>query len=350
MLDPFHVNVRDPIDLQKAAKRIATFVGLENLTFIIGVAKQKENVAGHIDLRNYYGTDVFIEVSNQALIFPQAVLTTLAHELTHKYLHVHNVYSGMGPENEHDNEVLTDIAAVYLGLGKLMLNGCECLRETSERKPQGIQKQTETLRTGYLTRDQFTFVYRLVCGMRSISESSYLTGLLPEARSAMTQCSSHYKHFFGTDFHSPDEISEIKKALQEGIAPIDTNLINLENHISHIEEILKTHAGAFLRTSRKRIHQMQTDTFRRIDTDIYNPSLKWLLAVQCDCDVEDLMEEVHNLKKAAEIYVDCVVNLAKIIHKYEGKFPALPATPEIRHVDGDKRKRSLLGRIWERAK
>jgi hypothetical protein len=95
---------------------------------------------------------------------------------------------------------------------------------------------------------------------------------------------------------------------------------------------------------------MQTDTFGRINGDIYNPSLKWLLTVKCDCDVEALTSEVRSLNKDAEIYLECLVNLAKTTRKYEGKIPRLPAAPEIHEDSDEKRNKSLLGRIWSRGR
>lgn len=47
------------------------------------------------------------------------VIAILAHEYTHHYLHLHDITL---PE-EYENEIFTDIAAVYLGLGHLLLLG-----------------------------------------------------------------------------------------------------------------------------------------------------------------------------------------------------------------------------------
>ncbi|HAF21732.1 MAG TPA: hypothetical protein DCK93_02285 [Blastocatellia bacterium] len=347
VLEPFYFRTRDAINIQKAAKKIAEFIGLNNFRFIVAVAKQKENVGGHIELQND-GTDVFIEISEQSLMFSQAVLATLAHELTHKYLHVHRISCGIGKEYERENEVLTDISAVYLGLGKLMLNGCECQRESKERTSQGVQTNTQTLRSGYLTREQFAFVYRLVCGMRKIPASTYLGGLSLEARSALSQCASRYKNFFSTDFHNPDEILEIKHSLEDEIAPINRHLTNLEIQLLHVKKILESHVDAFLKTSQKRLTEMRADTFGQIDGDIHNPSLRYLLTVKCDCDVEALMSEVNKLNKGAELYVDCLLNLAKVVRRYEGKIPELPSAPEIHKSNGDARRKSFLARIWSR--
>jgi len=51
------------------------------------------------------------------------ILAILAHECTHNYLYHHKINSS----DEVENEVLTDLAAAYLGLGGLILDGYEAI-------------------------------------------------------------------------------------------------------------------------------------------------------------------------------------------------------------------------------
>jgi hypothetical protein len=51
------------------------------------------------------------------------ILAILAHECTHNYLYHHQI----NISDELENEVLTDLAAAYLGLGALILDGYEAL-------------------------------------------------------------------------------------------------------------------------------------------------------------------------------------------------------------------------------
>src|SRR3989442_1554225 len=121
-LPPLRQSLHDIIGIQAAAKHIAEFVGLTGLTFVVGVAKQKLNVGGHIDLKSS-GPDVFVEIDSDTLSFSDAVAATLCHEICHKWLQV----NGISCPVEIENEILTDITTVFLGLGKIMLNGCLCV-------------------------------------------------------------------------------------------------------------------------------------------------------------------------------------------------------------------------------
>jgi hypothetical protein len=97
-------------------------VGLADLTFIIAVTLQDPSTAGHIELR-YDSPDVFVEISRDTCGYKDAVLATLCHEICHEFLDSRGIRHGTV---QVEQEFLTDVAAVYLGMAKIMLNGCEC--------------------------------------------------------------------------------------------------------------------------------------------------------------------------------------------------------------------------------
>jgi hypothetical protein len=80
MLEPFKWKSADKgrraLDLQTAAKRIAKFLGLEDLIFHIGFTSKPHKIAAHIELQSD-SPDVFVELSSELLDFDQAVLAVL---------------------------------------------------------------------------------------------------------------------------------------------------------------------------------------------------------------------------------------------------------------------------------
>ena len=106
--------------IQNAGRIIAQHAGLGHLTFVISVNEQKAHTAGHIELRSN-SPEVFIELSPDLCNYPDAVLETLSHEVAHKFLHTHGLRNGT---TELEQEFLTDVTAVYLGMVTLLLNGC----------------------------------------------------------------------------------------------------------------------------------------------------------------------------------------------------------------------------------
>ncbi|MGI8771345.1 MAG: hypothetical protein ACR2JE_07900 [Acidobacteriaceae bacterium] len=199
--------------IQNAGKIIAQHVGLGDLTFVIAVATQEPSTAGHIELRQG-SREVFVELSPDICDSKDAVLATLSHEVSHKFLHTPGVRNGW---TQLEQEFLTDVTAVYLGMGKIMLNGCEC--QSSEWSTQGGRtiKTTRVLKTGYISKECFAFVYRLICEMRQIPADQFLSGLSDSARHAVLKCEREYKDWFSSDYHDHARVGQLTDALQSAI-------------------------------------------------------------------------------------------------------------------------------------
>ncbi|MCP2729818.1 hypothetical protein [Limnofasciculus baicalensis] len=98
------------------------------------------------------------------------IAAILAHEITHVFLY----RAGLFLPNTYENEILTDTASVYLGIGWLGLNAYR-LTETQENNGLGqthIRYQEERL--GYLTPEEFGYVL----GKRSIKFKERINGLI----------------------------------------------------------------------------------------------------------------------------------------------------------------------------
>jgi hypothetical protein len=98
---------------------------------------------------------------------------TLAHELAHHFLEKR----GVRLPNESENERLTDLATVYIGLGKLTLNGYEPITRSQYR-----DRQLYTERVGYLSQSEIARIFMHVCRFRSIPVDAVSTNLSDTAR------------------------------------------------------------------------------------------------------------------------------------------------------------------------
>lgn len=203
----------DIIAIQKAGKTIAQHAGLSDLTFIISVTTQEPSTAGHIELR-YGAPEVFVEISRDICPYKDAVLATLCHEVSHKFLHVNCIRHGT---MQVEQEYLTDVTSVFLGMGKIMLNGCECQRSYTKAEDGRITTTTKSVRTGYISRECFAFVYRLVCEMRRIPRDQYLKGLSEAAHQAVLACEARYGNWFMPQLHVPGEIERLTSRLREEV-------------------------------------------------------------------------------------------------------------------------------------
>jgi hypothetical protein len=240
LLDPFPCIASEYgkpalIPIQRAGKIIARHVGLDNLTFIISPTTLDPSIAGHIELR-YGDPDVFVEISSSICTFKDAVLATLCHEVSHKFLHVNGIRHG---NMQIEQEFLTDVASVYLGMGKIMLNGCECQKSETRTEGGKTITTTHTLRTGYISRECFAFVYRLVCAMRRIPATQFLAGLSEEAKKSIAACEQEYGHWFKSEYHLQEAVNRLCKSLQNEVEECQTQSASREYTLRRAEEAIR---------------------------------------------------------------------------------------------------------------
>lgn len=229
ILEPFRFDSSDIIKVQEAGKKIAQHLGLPPLTFIITYTQQELNVGGNINLDN--NNDVFIEIDNKFKNDYEVTLAILAHEICHKYLQLNNLK--LFPELE--NEMLTDAATIYTGLGKLSLNGCQ--KTTSSSSISGNTTTTTTYKVGYMNRQQFAFIYILVCQMRRISQTEMLKGLSSEALSIVNSVSQNSYSYFNKRFFSNKlTLRFISDSFKNDIGKPQKNIAKFNKHIREIQE------------------------------------------------------------------------------------------------------------------
>jgi len=157
----------DEQDLQRVAAEIAKHLGIlraPSVNYDWGL-KMEPEVAGQIRAATpiYSIRLPFFYVGKK-----YALGAILAHEMTHAFL----FSRGILLDDPHENEMLTDLAAVFIGLGKLLINGL--ISMTNERS-----KEMSTL--GYLSPELIAYCYRKVRVYRSIDEHVAMRNLIPEA-------------------------------------------------------------------------------------------------------------------------------------------------------------------------
>lgn len=223
------------ISVQKEAAKMMEFAGLNGYISVITYVDIYGKVGGNIELND--DKEVFIEINKQYKGNNDKTLAVLAHEICHKVLFLKNLHG----TDALENEILTDLATIYIGFGKLSLNGCY-YRET-ERNVEfqdGKLKINTTTRketVGYLSLAQFAVAYCMVCACNGVKKADKMRGL---SRFASKQVSSTMLY----DSVSPANNTILKNKLQE-IQQTDAHVINsvcvLEELINRIRKEIKKH-------------------------------------------------------------------------------------------------------------
>ena len=304
-LEPFYVNTNSIVDIQKAAKKISYFLGLKGLTFIVGKFKQEENVAGNIELEQY-AKEVYIEISEDLEEFEESLLSTLAHEITHKYMLIYNISCGKGSAHEYENEILTDITAVFLGLGKLMINGSHVKKTTITHENDTKIEETKKMNVGYLKIAELGFVYRLICTMRNISNKEMISNLTKDAELAVKQWSS-YNKYFNSKFHETKFPDKIKSSLIKDMLPLQNNLNNTKECLNFLEDNYIKKTKKFLEHKNNEIILIRK--ILNSDIECYDPALRFLDTIKLN---EWCKDTKHNIKKELKTIIQMSKDLKKV--------------------------------------
>jgi hypothetical protein len=295
------------MEIQSAGKKIANFVGISDLTFIIATAKQKKNVGGHIELNEE--KNIFIELSPNTSKFPESVLATLAHEITHKYLHIHNVRFNA----EYENEIFTDIASVFLGFGKLMLNGCECQNIRKEYDSDATKEITESLKTGYLDRNQIAFVYLLTCAMRKIPLDKYEEGLNDKAMKVLRNCQNQYSCYFDSCFHDSKAKDKSAEYLNSAVRKNQSILSDIDIGILYLKAACINIIDSFLNRNHQRLNKIIMESSSFMNDNEQDPCLRFLNSLKIEERVKKTISEIDDYSVKATNYQNSIKKLINFI-------------------------------------
>lgn len=180
ILEPIDIEL---IPLKNAVKMIACHMGIKDVyDYTIemkDLSKESVDVSpkaiGRFNIQNsfvggsyrYYTNDPYnVTIMLDINLNNYGILQVLCHEMTHHYT---NGMQLMNAFNQIPDEALTDYTAVYLGLGKMMINGHTDAIYTRPLNTFGI-----------LNRIDKSMMYALTCNINNVKKDVMLCGLRPE--------------------------------------------------------------------------------------------------------------------------------------------------------------------------
>jgi len=266
---------------------IKNFIGLSNVSFIITKANFSENKAATTKQTSSMNAE--ITLNDKMCKNTEVVLAILSHEITHHYLFYHQVYD----INEFENEILTDVATIYLGLGKLVLNGCYNTDVNFTRLPDGIINESTTTRTGYIDNDSFNFVYEIICSARSINYKNRIANLNNSAFEASDNLDKKRGAFIYTqhkeewreciDGKSNFEYSYFK-------TPLFENTKFLLNNINTYAKAVNNNLAPIRNQYNKTIKHINAEQAKQS----FNPVMNYLRKKKLTLDANDVFLEIQN--------------------------------------------------------
>jgi hypothetical protein len=320
MLDPFSFSAADRADTQRAASRIRDFLGLQNVTFDVRPAPQDDNVAGRIDLKEE-SRMIFIEVAPDTAVSERRLLATIAHEITHYFLNTH----GLPPQSSHEYEVFTDTAAVFLGLGKLLLNGCD-VSDTSFGRDG--RRTDLTYHTGYLAVEELALVYHVVCTMRGIQNREADRALSPRALAVVHEIRSVYDALSGLIGGEPDP--RITQTLARQVDELQIVLCDLQSAIAYLRSSVHRHAEQ-IATQGHREAALLSGEARRVEAEEFDPGLRHLRLLEKQSARGERLRRLRTLLTDAHKALDETMMLVQTVVEKCSSFPE-PRDDDFTHV------------------
>jgi hypothetical protein len=164
--------------LQKISDHIGYFLGLLNSVKVkIGIESSEHMLStvsygknsDYVGLYKVIGGHIReIQLTKKFRFELCHILAILAHESTHHYLYDHRIEES----NETENEILTDVAAAYLGLGALLLKGYMPIHWTSDEWDILIASghTDHTMEIGYITPENVRYAIFCSAKLRNLEK------------------------------------------------------------------------------------------------------------------------------------------------------------------------------------
>lgn len=300
--EPFYAG-----NIKECIENIANYLGLPitvNLSYVPATYQQRnsgnrfessalattdragrgvEGITAQVSIPSYlpsYGTSglqnfpISVKISDNCPRYPQTFMAVMAHELSHIVLQ--SLW-----HKEKDNEVYTDLTTMILGFSEVMKNG----RKVVEIKENIFSTETLTTTYGYLSDEQFNFVFNKINEILKKNVNLYVDlkkRLLGRLTGYRNRLFSYRKELFRfrkfVEYLDKNQNKVIRKSdlpkvvLSHQLGYTDEFMMAMRRHEEKLEEINGFCAGLIRYTphyTQHRINALQKFT-EEVDTLIFD--------------------------------------------------------------------------------
>jgi len=162
--------------LDRIVRRLMQYAGLTHLDVRIGTfAGEDDSYPDHEELRRRSTAGLFLGIEGETCAFafneespddPEYMVGVMSHEVAHAYREFHGLRR---VDSSRDEELLTDVTAVYLGFGVLVANNSDRYRTSGWIEGNLSYQAWSTQKVGYLTPQAFAYLLALQMVARDLS-------------------------------------------------------------------------------------------------------------------------------------------------------------------------------------
>lgn len=307
LMEPFTIKTDSLESINQAAAKIAGHLGMTGIVFKVVYDDLKDaSHTGNIILKPGQRI-VDIKLSHKTKPFEKAVLGILAHEITHKYLHAHLVYKEAA--SSLNSEYLTDIACIYLGLGKLLINGSIAHSKDVFGRPLDIK-------FGYLNTVEMIFTYKLVCMMRHIDESHYINHISNDIKEVFTNSIMTSDRYFNKEFHNRRFLEEKTYNLKTELKLVEGLHMELNDLREELEKVCFRNIDKMITDMHDSLILMESKVATLHNSSTYNPCEIYLETLNKSSECDEYMKLLNEYHESVEQVHE---RLAKLIDSIQNE-------------------------------
>ena len=210
--------------------------------------------------------------------------------------------------------------------GKIMLNGCDTEREWVEIIQGGTRTHKETMKVGYLKRDQLAFVYRLVNAMRRFPPSEQHKGLTPAAIEALRICDSAFAQFYDEQFHDTASNQSVFQDFQNRIVAIQHSLAELNKSAIYVRASFCETSEDFFKSGHRRLEALDQTAAGFSAGDDGPSTLRFLRGIQGKSRLDRLSSDLNAVQNELGSLLNTAKRIGFILSRNNDQFP--PPSPE----------------------
>jgi hypothetical protein len=289
ILEPPPLAGTDTNSLQTAARMIGDWIGLRNAFFHVVLGESANSSMSGVRLER--DQDEFtIDLPRSLVATPARALGALAREVARAYLHKTNIRGGPAPVPAGDR-TLVDVTAVFLGLGKLLLNGCAGESAPGSGRNAGAGTSSRAKASGgcVLAPTYIAFAHRAACAMRGLDYEQHVIGLTPQSLELLRAWDSYRDDLFSLSLRNVLTASATHRPLIDAVTDNQMVLSRFDQLLRHFEATVL----APLMQELAGYHRQCRDAMERIsaaEPETYDPCMVYLNQVRRRMDFQRLAD------------------------------------------------------------
>lgn len=196
--------------LRKVIRKIRLHLNIKKVPRIkISTNFNQKNTAASVKEVN---DEIIINIDFSKIYSEEQLAAVLCHEFTHYYLRKYSIFKN----DKNENEMLTEIASVYLGFGKIILKGYMPHSKT-KFLPKINKKQIIENTLGYFNIEQIADVYVRLCWFYEIPKKEAIYGLNKKIRKLVLKKYNKNKKYYKFNKNHPKKIIMCCKSCKQNL-------------------------------------------------------------------------------------------------------------------------------------